>query len=348
MPCYVGLDASKRTTDICVIDETGAILKEGVVESDPKAIVGFLRGEGRRYARVGMESWSLASWLYAGLARAGLPIICIEARHSSALLKAARQNKTDRNDARGISEIMRAGVYKTVHIKSPESQNARALLTVRKFLSVRRRDVENLVRGMLLSFGLKLFSGGSTPTYEGRVGKLVGANATLASCIAPLITLRRAILREEDALNRHVHLAAAADPVCRRLMTAPGVGPIVALTYRTAVDEPLRFRRSRDVAAHLGLIPRTNQSGQRDARGHITKRGDAQARSALVLAARHQLLRKGKPSWLRDWTQQIAARRGRMKSLVATARRLAVILHKMWVTETDFCWTSPSLMESKP
>jgi len=338
MPCYVGLDASKRTTNICVIDETRTILKEGVVESDPKAIVGFLRGEGRRYARVGMESWSLAPWLYAGLARAGLPIICIETRHSSAVLKAARSNKTDRNDARGIAEVMRARIYKTVHIKTVHAQQVRSLLTVRKLLRNQLVAVENAIGGTLLVFGYKQASG-SRATFERRLRKLLSADAFLAGCVESLFSVWKLLVSEIESLEQRVKALANDDPVCRRLMTAPGVGPIIALTYRSALDEPLRFRRSSDVAAHLGLTPEAKQSGKRDRKGRISKRGDAAARTALVLAARTLLRRHTKASWLKQWAEQICARRGYMKALIATARRLAVILHKMWVTDSDFRWT---------
>ena len=337
MACYAGLDASKSTTKICVLDALGAIIKEGVVDSDPKAIVGFLRGAGWRYRRVGMESWSLAPWLYAGLAKAGLPIICIEAGHSSAMLKAKRSNKTDKNDARGIAEIMRAGIYKSVHIKSVESQHIRSLLTVRKFLRTRATDTEIVIGATLLVYGHKLRLSGRA-TLEQRVRKVVGANAFLASLIEPLLAVRKRTLEEVEAFEQRLKTIAADDPVCRRLMTAPGVGPLVALTYRSAIDEPRRFR-SRNVGAHLGLTPRVNQSGMRDAKGRISKHGDAAARTALVMAARQQLRKAGRPSWFKEWANAVAARRGAMKALIAVARRLAVILHRMWLTETDFRWT---------
>lgn len=336
MSCYAGLDSSKHTTKICVLDETGTVLKEGVVASDPKAIIGFLRGDGWRYRRIGMESWSLASWLYVGLARAGLPIICIEARHSSALLKAKRSNKTDRNDARGIAEIMRAGLYKTVHIKSAESQRIRSVLAVRKFLRTRASDTENAIGAALLVYGKKLRFAGHA-TFEKRARELVGADPYLKRLVEPLLTVRKALLLEIDAFEHHLSAVASEDPVCRRLMTAPGVGPIVALSYRSAIDEPLRFR-SRDVAAHFGLTPRVNQSGSRDTKGCISKKGDSAGRTALVLAARQQFRKTGRPSALKEWAAQVAARRGAMKALIAVARRLAVILHSMWVRETDFRW----------
>jgi len=340
MACYVGLDTAKRTTKICVIDEDDNVVKEGVVETDPKAIIAFLRGDGRRYARVGMESWSLASWLYAGLAKGGLPIICIEARHSSAVLKAARTNKTDKNDARGIAEIMRVGLYKTVHIKSPESQRIKSLLTVRKFLILKMLDTENIVRGTLLIFGVKIGPGTRTQ-YEHRVRALVGSNIELTAVIEPLLTVWRHVYQEAQKLEQRLKDTAVGDPVCRRLMTAPGIGPLSALTFRCGVDEPGRFTQSRNVAAHFGLTPRTNQSGETSRSSGISKRGDVAVRTALFIAAQHQFRINTRTSWLKDWGLQVAERRGRMKAITAVARKLAVTLHQMWVTETDFRWILP-------
>ncbi len=338
MPCYVGLDTAKRTTSICVIDETDLVVKEGVVETDPKAINNFLRGEGRRYSRVGMEVWDLAPWLYAGLARSGLPIICIETRHSSSLLKSKRSNKTDRNDARGIAEIMRGGLYKAVHVKSVESQQARAVLVGRRFLRAKATDTQSAIRGTLLAFGHKLAPGQRT-TFERRVRGLIRGDQFLQGVVNPLLSVLNEILAQLAGVEKRLKDMAQADPVCRRLMTAPGIGPITSLVYRTTIDEPNRFQRSRDVAAHLGLTPKSNQSGERAFQGQISKHGDSAARSALVMAARTQLRACTKSSWLKVWAKQLAARRGALKALVAVARRLAVVLHRMWVTETDFRWT---------
>ncbi len=341
MPYYVGLDASKRTTKVCVLDDRGAVVREGTVASDPKEIAGFLRGEGRRYARVGLESWSMASWLYVGLARAGLPIICIEARHAHAVLAASRANKTDRNDAKGIAEMMRAGIYKRVHIKTAESRQAKGLLTTRKLLRTKAIDLELGIGSALLLFGLKLHIRGGA-TFEHRVRKLIGANAHLSSLVEPLLRVRSLILKETAVLEQRIRQQAESDPVCRRLMTAPGVGWLTALAYRAAVDEPARFTRSRDVAAHFGLTPQTKQSGEMDRQIGISRHGDSAMRTALFHAARCQLRRDVKPSPLKEWGMAIATRRGGKKAIVAMARRLAVTLHRMWVTETDYRWTTGS------
>ena len=341
MPCFVGLDASKITTHICVLDEAGRLVEEGITESDPRAIVAFLRGKRRRYAKVGLEAWSLASWLYIGLAKAGLPVIVIEAFHAHSVLTAARRNKTDRNDARGIAELMRQGIYKTVHVKTSESQDIKTELSVRKLLLTKAHDVENGVQGLLLLHGIKL-KRGLNATFERHAMELAIPAPRARELIRPLLAVRRCILDEVARFDIRLKNLAASDPVCQRLMTAPGVGTMTALTFRAAIDEPTRFTRSRSVGVHLGLTPRTRQSGGKETRGGISKMGDASARTALFLAAITQMRRSTRPSWLKTWGEQVAARRGRKKAVVAVARKLAVTLHSMWVNQTDFRWSVTS------
>ena len=337
MPHFVGLDASKHKTHICVLDPQGSVVLEGAVASDPGAIAAFLRGRGWRYKRIGMEMWGLASWLYAGLARFGLPIICIEARHAHSVLKQARINKTDRNDARGIAEMMRAGLYKTVHIKSPESQRVRAILATRKILRTKVTDVENGIRGILLSFGRKLAAGRDT-TFEKRVRALFNGDRFVEEVLVPLLEARKHLIALFDQMERRTTNLANEDAVCRRLMTAPGVGPITALLFRTGLDEPQRFARSADVGPHFGLTPPSRQSGTSDRKGRISCLGDGAVRSSLYMAARSQMKKCSRKTWLNSWAQAIKARRGANKAIIALARRLATILHRMWTTETDFRW----------
>ena len=347
MACYVGLDASKQSTKICVLNESGEVIQQGSVDTDPRAIAGFLRGHRRRYARVGMEAWSLAPWLYVGLAKAGLPIICIEARHAHGVLKAMRTNKTDQNDARGIAEIVRAGLYRIVHVKSLESRRIGALLTTRKLLINKAVDLENGVRGLLLAQGLKLMTGART-TFDARVLRLIAADTHLREAINPLLSLRRLALGEFEVCTAHLQTLADHDPVCRRLMSAPGVGPITALSFRVAVDEPARFARSRDVGPYIGLTSAVSQSGETLRTGRISKRGDKELRSLLFTCARYQFRKACKPSWLRTWALGVAARRGKLKAHVAVARRLAVTLHRMWITESDFRWEMASAADPRP
>ena len=339
MPFYVGLDVSKATTSVCVLSADGLVVSEGSVGSTPCEIAEFLRGEGRRYVRVGMESCGMSAWLYSGLARARLPIVCIEARHAHGVLK-ARTNKTDKNDARGIAEIMRVGIYKSVHVKSAESRRTRAMLLARKTLCNKRIDLENLVQGLVLENGLKPRRR-SRSRYVADVKSLVLTRAKLAEVVDPLLVAIGTIGAQINLYDAQLAAMAQEDPVCRRLMTAPGVGPLTALYFRSGVDEPGRFARSRDVGPHFGLAPRIRQSGTYESRGHISKFGDVEVRRALYIAATSLLRFNKRPCYLQDWGRQIAERRGQMPAVIAVARRLAVTLHRMWVTETDFEWQAP-------
>lgn len=336
MDYFVGLDVSVRTTSICVMNESGAVVREGKVESEPEAIAKFLAEPHRRYVRVGIEAGPLCQWLYAGLAKAGLPVICIETRHAQAVLS-AQVNKTDRNDARGIAQMMRVNLYRPVHVKTLASQQIRILLSGRRFLQAKLLDVENSMRGLLRNFGLKV--GVVTRVrYEERIRELINESPALAAVVEPMLVVRRTLREQYSRLHRQMLILARADDDCRLLMTAPGVGPLVALTYRAAIDEPARFRQSRAVGAHFGLAPRTHQSGELDRRGRITKNGDETLRSALFEASLVLMRPSTKPSALKAWGLRVAKRRGMARALVAVARRLAVILHRMWVDRTEFRW----------
>jgi transposase len=254
-----------------------------------------------------------------------------------AVLK-AQINKTDRNDARGIAQMMRAGLYRPVHVKTLRSQKLRMLLTHRKLLQSKAIAIENDLRATLRNFGLKVGLVG-TGKFEGRIRELVEKLPDLTALVEPLLVVRR-VLREQIAvLHRRVLAVARDDDVCRRLMTIPGVGPVVALTYRATIDVPARFRNSKAVGAVLGLTPAKHQSGESDRTGAISKCGDEMMRVMLYEAAQIMLVRSTKWSWLKAWAMQIARHRGMKKAIVALARRLAVIMHRIWVDGTDFRWT---------
>jgi transposase len=338
MAYFVGLDASKKTTYICVLDRDGRVDREGMVETSPRAIIDFLRGERRRYVRVGMEAWTMARWLYEGLAKAGLPIVIIETRNAHGILKTQR-NKTDRNDARGIANLMRMGTYRKVHVKSQASQEILAMLTTRRLLSEKARDIDNAIRGFLLGAGLKLAAKGRC-TFDQRVEVLAGRHPFAAAMIRSLLAARTALISEKIVIEGKLLSIARNDAVCRRLMTAPGIGELTALCFKSAIDEPHRFPKSRAVGAHFGMTPKTIQSGETLFRGRITGWGDGAVRQGLVVAAWTLFRKNTRRSWLSDWAVQIAQRRGAGKAIVAAARRLAIVLHRMWVSETDFQWKS--------
>jgi transposase len=254
-----------------------------------------------------------------------------------AVLK-AQINKTDRNDARGMAQMMRAGLYRPVHVKTLRSQKLRVLLTHRKLLQSKAIAIENELRASLRNFGLKVGMIG-TMKFEARIRELVERLPDLAVLVEPLLIVRRVIREQLGILHRRLLAIVRDDDVCRRLMTIPGVGPVVALTYRVTVDAPARFRKSKAVWAVFGLTPAKYQSGENDRTGAISRCGDEMMRIMLYEAAQSMLVRTAKWSWLKAWAMKIARHRGMKKAIVALARRLAVIMHRMWVDGTEFRWT---------
>ena len=286
---------------------------------------------------IGLEAGPLSQWLFSALAEASLPVICVETRHMRAVLK-AQINKTDRNDARGIAQMMRAGLYRPVHVKTLRSQKLRMLLTHRKLLQSKAIAIDNDLRGTLRNFGLKVGIVG-TVKFGARIKELVENIPDLAVLVEPLLIVRR-VLREQFVIQHRRLLAIVRDDdVCQRLMTVPGVGPVVSLTYRATVDVPARFRKSKAVGAVFGLTCAKYQSGEVEWSGRISRCGDEMMRVMLYEAAQSMLLHSKKWSWLKAWAMQIARRRGMKKAIVALARRLAVIMHRIWVDGTEFRWT---------
>lgn len=339
MAHFVGLDVSVQETSVCVIDDAGKVLCERKVPTEPDDITVLLTSVGGEYVRVGIEAGPLSQWLVNGLTDAGLPIVCVETRHMKALLTAQQINKSDRNDARGIAQMMRVGLFKPVHVKTLAAQEQRMLLTSRRLIQRKLLDIECDMRGTLRNFGLKV-GVISTAGYEARIRDLVEGFPKLAAIVEPLLTVRRVMRQQLATLHKMLLDTVRHDPVCRRFMTVPGVGPVAALTYRASVDQPHRFVHSRAVGAHAGLTPKRHQSGEIDYDGGVSKCGDSMLRTMLYEAAQSMLTHSKKWSWLKAWAMRVAQRRGLRRAIVALARRLAVILHRMWVDGTDFRWTN--------
>jgi transposase len=335
MEYYAGLDISLEETSVCIVNSDGKVVRETKVPTDPDALAKELQLRKTAFKRVGLEASALGSWLHAELTRRGFPAIVVEARHMRSSLNAQR-NKTDRNDARGIAQMMRMGWFRAVHVKSPESQRLRLLLANRRLLKRKLIDLENHIRGALRAFGLMVGTvarGG----YEERVLELIAdADGALKSFIMTMLDVRKAVMGGYNVLHKALIGIVAADPLCRRFMTIPGVGPIAALSFRAGVDDPLRFTSSRVVGAHFGLTPRKCQSGTIDIDGRITKQGDVDVRSALCEAAASMLLRAKKWTALRAWGLRIAKRTSMKNAMIAVARKLATILHRMWIDGTEF------------
>jgi len=335
MEHYAGIDVSLECSSVCVVDAQGRIVREGKVASEPAALTKWFKDLGIELTRIGLEAGPLSQWLYAGMSQAGLAVELVETRHVRTAFK-IMPVKTDRKDARGIAQLMRLGWFRSVHCKSLPAQEMRALLTARKLLQGKLHDVELSLRGILRGFGLKV--GKTTPrTFDGRIRELVAGQPTLQVMADALLAARTVLAREFAGLDKRVHLTARQDERVKLMMSAPGVGTIVGLSFVSAIDDPTRFKSSKSVGPHFGLTPKRYQSGETDVTGRISKCGDASVRAALFEAAHIILTKPVKAAGaLKRWAMAIARRAGPRKAKVALARRLAVILHRMWINWTPF------------
>ncbi len=338
MELYVGMDVSLKETSICVVDDDGEIQCEGTVISEPEAIAAFIKAKAPHAKRIGLETGPTTTWLWHELRRLGLPVICIDARHAKAALS-LQINKSDRNDAVGLARIMQCGWYKEIQVKSVACHEIRAVLNSRALLVKIKRDLENQIRGLLKNLGLRIGKAGGN-VFHRRAEELVGEHGLLQDAVRPLLGVRETVRREIASLTRKLLAMARDNEESCRLMTVPGIGPITALAFCAAIDEPARFRRSRSVGAYFGLTPRRYASGEVDWTGRISKCGDTMVRTYLFEAAGVLLTRV--PQWckLKAWGHRLWKRIGFKKAKIAVARKLAVILHRMWRDGTDFIWSS--------
>ncbi len=337
MTYYAGLDVSLRTVNICVIDDQGELVAETKLASDVQDIVAYLDELELDICSVGLEAGTLTQYLTYGLQSASFEVICMEARQVKAALSAMR-NKTDKHDARGIAQLLRSGWYSRVHVKSMQSHHIRMLLSSRKAVLSKCIDLENEIRGLFKVFGIKLPPKLGHGAYDVAVRDIIEADKTLSHALLPMLDARLVLYRTFRELDNRTRKLAHNDPICRRLMSAPGVGFVTALTFKAGVDDPTRFKHSRTVAAHFGLTPRRFQSGERDIDGHISKCGDADVRCTLYTAANAMLTRSSRWSSLKAWGMQLAKTRGHRRAVIAVARKLAVILHRMWIDDAQFQW----------
>lgn len=338
MEHYAGIDVSLESSSVCVVDAGGKIVREGKVASDPAALIAWFGSLGFELTRIGLEAGPQSQWLFAGMREAGLAVELLETRHVRDAFK-AMPIKTDRNDARGIAQLMRLGWFRPVHCKSVPAQETRAILTARKLVQSKLRDIESSLRGIVRGFGLKV--GRTTSTrFAGRIKDLVVGNASLEVIAEGLLTVHAVLLCEFKKFDKHVQSMARSDTRTRLLMTTTGVGAVVSLTYASAVDDPGRFKSSKKVGAHFGMTPKRYQSGETDVTGRISKIGDKSVRTALYEAAHIILTKPVKGSALKSWAMLLAKRAGMKKAKVALARKLAVIMHRMLVDGTPFNFAS--------
>ncbi len=338
MSIFAGLDVSDKTTHVCVVDAEGSVVRRDVVATDPDVLAKWLCKHCPGVQRIVLETGPLSTFLYHGLVERKLPVVCICARHAKKALS-ARVNKSDVNDAESLAQLCRTGWFKPVHMKAGATHIDRAALKIRAQVVTSRNAMANQLRGMLKLFGLRMGMVTTPNKRRERLDALFGQRPDLRPVFIPLVESIEALEAQLITSAKLLSARAAADPVASRLMTAPGVGPITALAFKASVEDPGRFARSSDVGAYAGLVPRRNQSGERDYKGHISKAGDAMLRHALYEAANSILARLKRPCALTDWGKRLADAKGPKRARVAVARKLAALLHKLWRSETDYCWS---------
>jgi transposase len=341
MKHYAGIDVSLEVSRVCVIDEGGGIVKELVAGSEPRALAESLVPWRKSLVKVGLEAGPMSQWLHDGLNKAGFAVECLETRQLKAVLSASPV-KTDRKDAHGIAQVVRTGWYRQVHVKSRSARERLALVRARKLLVNKLKDVENGIRGLLRGFGLKVGQVGRGQ-FAGRVRELLAQEPGLQDIIEPLLKARGGLRSQLAPLDQRVMQIARQDENCRRLMTMPGVGAVTAVTYQAVMDDPGRFAHSKSVGPYFGLTPRRYQSGEIDHSGAISKCGDELVRTALYEAAAALLCRVARWSALKAWAVRVAKRRGFKRACVALARKMAVVLHRMWLDGTEFRWSKTEM-----
>ena len=338
---YAGLDVSRKEISSCVVDGEGAVVHRSTVPTDPEAVAQHFAEKGIAPDRIVHESGQLSIWLQRGLVRLGLPAVCIDARLAHRALS-AKLNKSDRADAEGLAQLARTGWFTEVDVRSEEADRLRTLIAARERLIRLRKDLEGHVRGVLKTFGIRMSGIGHGRLRAGFREQLAAAGETdpaLVMIADGFCAAHETLCAAAEALEDDLRAIANESKLARRLMTVPGVGPIVSPGFIALIDDASRFRKASDVGAFLGLTPRRYQSGETDWSGRISKCGDALMRGLLFEAANSLILRVKRFSPLKSWAVCLAGRKGFRKAGVATARKIAVLLLTLWKSGTEFRWT---------
>lgn len=344
MKYYAGLDVSNAETSICIVDQDNNIVKEAKVSSDPESIHRYLQKTSLQFEKIGLEAGALSHWLVTGLRKQRWNVICIDSRFMAAILS-VNVNKTDRNDARAISNAMRCNNYKEVHIKSIESIKINCLLTARKALVHQKTQLSNTIRGILKTFGIKLPKG--MKSVREAIKKSISFDEFSPeehkisshvdwSVIETLIVSCEKAEEQLAILEHKLASLAQNDRVVKRFLTHPGVGPVTALTYKAEIDDPKRFKKSRSVGAYLGMTPRQFSSGETIKQGRVSKQGSSEARALLHEAGVVLITRTKKQSKLKTWGLKKKRKLKTQKASMAVGRKIAINLHRMWIEEKDF------------
>ena len=328
---YGAIDLHMRYSQIRIIDETGAVVRDQRVVTARERLVNAFAGMGplRILLEAGMES----EWVAQRLEAAGHEVIVVDPNYAPTYGELHRKVKTDRRDVAALAEANRRGWYRATHRASAPQRAMRQLLRTRRQLVQMRSGAIALVRSQLKQEGYRLPSCGAE-RVPARLAQ-VALPPLLTAVVAPLARLIATTTVEIAALDTQLRSRTASDPVVQALQTVPGVGLIVAVTFRAQLDDVGRFRDAGQVSAAIGLVPREDSSAERRHRGHITKAGPRELRSLLVQAA-WSCWRSRRSAPLRAWAEQLAARRGRRIAVVALARRLSRILYAVWRDGTTF------------
>lgn len=326
MKYYAGIDLSMKTTAVCIVDETGKKVSTAIVDSTPEAIAEILSDVGQLERSV-IETGRMSSAICLGLRQRGVNVVCIDAWQAHQSLKAMKANKTDPHDAAGLAQLARTGFYKEVHVKSAPSQGVRSAITARAHLVEARVRLDNTIRGLCITFGIKVGPGQGKDFVQR--ARDTASIPGLGEAVASLLSVRGELVAEIKVLDKVLNSIAKTSTACQILMSIPGVGVQTSAAFAATIDEADRFKQSRAAGAYFGLVPRRYQSGEVDWTGRITKQGDSMVRKLLYEAANSILTRIRKNFALKNWALKIAHRRGLRKARVALARRLAVIMHAM-------------------
>lgn len=340
MKHYIGLDVSMKRTFICVLNEQGKIVHEGSENTEPRLIADYLSKLDLKEMTVGFESGSLTPYLLTGFKERAIEAICMDARKLSPIL-ALKVNKTDKNDARGIAEVLRAGMYTQVHCKPEESINRAILLTSRRVLVEQQTHLKNTVRGVLKGYGIRLGAISAKKFAIAVMKEIETCEAIVILSIKCLLDAFDKLVEETGKIDKKMLEIAYYDKEVRRFMTIPGVGPVTALTYKTEIFDATRFKESRSVGAYLGMTPTQYASGETQRQGKTSKCGSKELRFLLVEAGIVILTRSKKWSKLKAWGLKIMRKKGLKKAAVAVGRKLAVIMHRMMLEEKDFIYGEP-------
>jgi transposase len=347
MKHYVGLDVSMKETSICIVDETGKFVYENLVASDPFEIANCLKKTNLTIEKVALESGSISHWLATQLINQGIPTICVDARHIAAILSVS-VNKTDKNDARGIANAIRCGLYREVILKPQKNVDIEILLTARRGLVKQRTALKNTIRGLLKSYGIRLGLITGNKKFINNVRENIKERSSLVRMsIETLLSTFEIVEIQINKLEKELKEITKADADILLLQTIPGVGLITAISFKIAVGDPSRFDDSKDVGAYFGMTPKQYSSGETNKMGRISKCGHSEVRSLLVEAATVMLTRTKLWSKLKAWGLKIYRKKGMKKASVAVGRKLAVIMHRMLITKEPFRLSDKEEMESK-